>query len=775
MTRTPGDRGGAASRALLALGVVAAALLTLWVLGDRDAEPPSARQDAWFDTTLPWGTVVGRVLDHGGQGVGGATVLAQDLRGFGGMATTDASGAYRMTLQPLVELGAAWPGRRWARTGVPPLNAPLFLAAKHPDFVHTSLAEVEITRGKDHEAPPLTLWRGGVVRGRVTASAGGGPVPARVRVVGVAPAGPRPPGLEGIGAGHPKAWTQTEADGSFAIAGVAPGRIELWATAPGQGGGSAVATLPEGGEVRVRLVVDLQVHLAGRVVDAQGRAVAGVAVACNRESAPGKQPGRTPVREDPRQPGRFVPGDPRKVADRIRPFGRRPRSGRAPADDSALERARRRGAFRTTTDASGTFAFFAVDPGRRYTVQLVGASGHAGTVLTGLQPSRGDLILRMPIRRAVAGHIVSAADGAPIRGCVLQLLPAATASYLVRSLPLDRRLKQEAVPHSGDDGRFTIPDCFPGEHELLCIAPGFELARARVLVAGAGGKAPKPLEIRMEPGAGLRGRLQRLDGKPCREAWIAATAVRRGEGRPAPGSVTWVGRLRATAEEGGAFQLTGLPAGVPLRITARDADGGCFHVETEFSAGEVRETDVMLAAPSRMVVKLTPRGGGTRAGHRVRIQGIDDPSIDLEVHSDEDGMVRVKDVPPGRYRVAAVHPKEDKSRAAVRARILEVDLRSGQEVQLPIEVPDYTLVTGVVRVRGKSPAVARVGFGPIAGTSDHFEPLLLDVRQGRFTARIPPGTYHVNVNLPGKRFELPEPVVVPEEPTASLDLVAEEP
>jgi len=85
-------------------------------------------------------------------------------------------------------------------------------------------------------------------------------------------------------------------------------------------------------------------------------------------------------------------------------------------------------------------------------------------------------------------------------------------------------------------------------------------------------------------------------------------------------------------------------------------------------------------------------------------------------------------------------------------------------------VPDVSVIRGTVTLDGLPTRTAKVGLGPLAGTPDHFRPLIFDVSQGTFSGRVPPGAYHVHVRIPGKRFELEEPLVVASAPLKTIDL-----
>lgn len=318
---------------------------------------------------------------------------------------------------------------------------------------------------------------------------------------------------------------------------------------------------------------------------------------------------------------------------------------------------------------------------------------------------------------------------------------------------------------------------FAGEHVLYVTRAGFEVAEMPVTVAssaaaGAAATAATAtvrVDVRLVPAARLEGVVTTPDGRPAAGANLVVVPAPVASLRPSGGAGPWSGRLFATADAAGAFVLDGLPADTDLVLRASDRDGRSSRAPVRLGRSERRREEVRLRDPATIAVRVRPATAGAVAGHPVRLRGLDDPDVEVAVETDADGVARVTHLPPGRYEVLATDPAEDAARPDVAARVATIDLASGVETAHAVAVADVTIVRGAVVVDGVPVRAARIGFGPLAGTPDHFRPLLFEARDGVYSGRVPPGSYHVHVAFPGFRREIAEPVVVPAVPEHVLD------
>lgn len=714
---------------------------------------PVVRADA------PWGEIAGRVSDLDGRAVAGALVVAQDLRGFGGLARSGADGRYAISLMRCDRTDPRWPDRGWAQARVPAADAEILVAATADGFTRSNTRRVTAHRGATVEVGPLALYRGGRIEGRVV-DAAGREVPARVRVLSVE-SKDRVDGMQALPPAYPADFVDAPPGRGFVLAPVGPGTVELWATAPGVGTAHGTVEVGEGRTVTVDLPVKVEIHIAGRVVDDAGAGVAGCRVVCRPDAVRTDGPA-TKVRI-PKRPGEVARED-----------------GSVPDEGVLAGRP-----LATDTDADGRFWFYGVRDGAKHIVSIGDLPAIA---VAGVLPGTGDLVLVVPAPRDLTGSVRDAASGAPVAGAALRLFPASERGFLQMTRPLGLADAGRSGPATVADGTFRLPRVFPGSYVLHVTRAGFEVAEVPVDVPG-GAAAPVAMDVRLVTAARVEGTVTTQDGRAAAGARLDVSPAPVASLRPGARQGPWSGRVVATADAAGAFAIEGLPAGVDLVLRASDREGRSYRGALNLSRSERRREDVRLRDPATLAVRVRPATGGALAGHPVRLRGIDDPDVVVNAETDEDGIARIEHLPPGRFKVEATDELEDASSPGVAARIATLDLGSGAETPFDVVVPDITVVHGTLtfdadldraagpqanrpvdpnRERENVPA-ARIGFGPTAATPDHFRPLLFEVRDGTYRGRVPPGRYHVHIAYPGRRYEIAEPVVVPATPDLNLD------
>jgi hypothetical protein len=673
-----------------------------------------------------------------GAPVPDALVIAQDLRGFGGLVRTGPDGKYVLELMPCSRIRPRWPDRGWTGSHLPLREAEVLVAARAPGYTRSITRRVVARRSARTQVGPIAMYRGGRIEGRVIDTEGR-EVQARVRVVSI-DSRDHVEGMQALPPAFPEGFVPSAPGAGFVLEPVGPGTVELWATAPGVGASHGKVRVAEGRTTRVDMPIEISAQIAGRVRERSGAAVAGVRVSCLLQADPSK----------PR-------------ASKIRVS--KPKGGSGPgAGGRTTEALRSRGALATDTDESGLFFFYGVREGGLYTVSVAGARA---TAVSDVAPGRTDLVLEIPLRIDLTGTVRDAETGERLPGSAIRTAPAQQARFLRLTRPLGLEGIGKGLPSTDDDGVFRIPGLFPGGYRVWAMRAGYEVGEADVTIA-EGDRSPA-LDITLHRAASLRGVVMDPDGNLVARAKVSLAVAPRRPGRPRRAPGRWSGRLFAATDEAGAFELTGLPAGEALVLRVRDEEGRSARVAVTLDRGERREETVRLEDPATLAVRVRPRSRGALAGYPVRIVGIDDPEIEVFAETDEDGVVRVSRLPPGRFRVMATDPLENPALAGVKERIATLDLGAGIVMDHGFDVPDITLVQGSVQYEGKAVKTGRVGFGPLPGTPDHYRPLLFEIKDGAYAGRVPPGRYHVSVGFPGKRFEIDEPVEVPAAATQRLD------
>lgn len=506
-------------------------------------------------------------------------------------------------------------------------------------------------------------------------------------------AGGRPPARGWVWPrGEP--WNATEADGigGFRLripAGGSPPRIEADIEADAVGFETAsVVVEPQAGPVRIAL--RRATRLTGAVLDLEGRPLAEAHLRIAARPT-------VPPRAEASGAGRRTSG-----------AAAGPRSPDAPPR------------LLGTTDPDGRFDLH-LPGGGRYTVSIE-RPGYGTRRLPELVLAAGESQDLGAIRLAplveLAGRVVTR-SGAAVAGAAVESRGEAESSA-------------SAVAHSGEDGRFVLSALPMGTKVMLQAShPRFATRESGPIEVTRGAA----LEIVLEPGAVVRGRVEATDGRPLPGATVRA---RLDEGLPSGGDDDLRRQPReaeAHSDERGDFELTGLPAGsLTLEATAvgyRTARRIGVQVEP---GAETPETLFTLAPAAGVRGRVLLPEGGPASGARVTAVLGDQQSAGDDVAStvaDDDGAFELAGLPIGEALILA---ERDGYAAAGAA----VDLRSGdQRIELTLR-PGLTLAGQVTDGRGEPVSGALVevaGAPPFPARSSG-------------TSR-PDGSFHLGGLIPG--------------------------
>lgn len=522
----------------------------------------------------------------------------------------------------------------------------------------------------------------------------------------------------------PGLFQVADADGRYRVA--APGALWLEARAAGRLPRRATLTAAQIGAGRApTLALERAAVLAGRVVDAAGRGVAGAWVSAALEAVPGAprqdgpvagsssgadgafslgllraaelytvqavRPGFLPARVKAVTGSRARKAAPvalvllaaRQVVGRVQGADRQPVAGAeirlrpaASAEDRERQ-ARLRAASpdsppQAVSDAAGRFTV-AEAPGLDLDV-AVARTGFAPLELRGvkLAPGTGpaDLgALTLTPGARVAGQVVDG-RGRPVAGAsVFRLLQAGQPGELAEGL---RDRKPDAA--TGADGRFALADLSPGlPVHLLVTARGYlpEIRR------GVQPPTAKPVVVRLQAGVSLAGRVIDEAGRPVPGAEVElvwAPSVPGHERLQAGAAVS----RHATADRDGRFEIPDLPLD---RVTlAVDAPGFAPSrgVEAALPLPKGEELTVRLERGATLEGRVSTSAGEPVSGVRILVG----PAAGV---SDDDGVYRVDGVQPGPRVVEARHPAYETLRRPVSldagANHLDLVLPAGQEVR----------------------------------------------------------------------------------------------
>lgn len=489
-------------------------------------------------------------------------------------------------------------------------------------------------------------------------------------------------------AGEPLAEARASAQGTFVVAGLAPGRYLLRVSAPGYAStfrGDVRVTVDEraGG---VRVVLDPGAGWRGTVRDSEGRGVAGarlVALAMRGESSARTERVDTTAAADGTYrldslvagvryyveawgealaPEVFV-AVAEGVAERdlvLRAAGRvegRVRdgvTGQPVAGAQVTLLGREFALMSASTDAGGAYVLPAVPPGTPllFTARAGGWLPHArgGNDLAGQQVVAGaTLVLDAVLERG--GRVEGRLLGPDGRG-----VPYASVALA----PPGRRMEGEVAAVTAVDGGYVLEGLRAGSHEVRVTAPGYAptLAEGDGTVQVPTNDAVVRHDIRLVEGGALEGSVRTAEGTPVAGAQVEVSAV----------AAALRGRVRdlvVVSDGAGGWRVVGVPSGVDLRVVARhDGWAPAEQGPLRLREGQRQSVDLVLGPGATLPLRVQDEGGRPLGGARVR-WGMLGPGSEEHVQrgdayradgalgtrvllTDREGRVRIEHLEPGR-------------------------------------------------------------------------------------------------------------------------------
>ncbi|MHB0969936.1 MAG: carboxypeptidase regulatory-like domain-containing protein [Thermoanaerobaculia bacterium] len=217
------------------------------------------------------------------------------------------------------------------------------------------------------------------------------------------------------------------------------------------------------------------------------------------------------------------------------------------------------------------------------------------TVRLAAAEKKSGVILTIPRGIAVAGSVRDR-DGRAVPGASIEFNEAEeSGGRMMMVMPLD----ESTSPRSDKDGHFSV-SLKAGRYVLLVRAEGFAPRRLPAIAVEPG---IEPLDVVLDPGVEIQGRVVRSDGSGVEGASVSAFS---------PGT----GFMMATSAPDGSFTLVDLAPG-PMQVTAMLGES-------------TRAARQSVVAPARDVVIEIPRGGTVRG--RVIDKASGGPVTDFQIH-----------------------------------------------------------------------------------------------------------------------------------------------
>lgn len=391
-------------------------------------------------------------------------------------------------------------------------------------------------------------------------------------------------------------WTVSDSRGNFAFSSLSPGTYWLVASMPGFiDSRIEVPVGPAAAESR-SIALARTGSIEGVVLDENGKGVAGASLEAN-----------------PNPAGSFRP--PR----RIYPFAYSGPDGRfvirnvPPTNELALEASRK--GFAETR--------------------------HSGVKVAAGEKTRG-LRVTLPSGFEIAGRVANR-DGGPIAGATIQATKSTPGNRPMRPFMFDPDAPE--LPATGTDGQFALR-LAEGSYDLEVRAEGY--APKRVLTVRVA-RGSEPLEIVLEEGMRLAGRVVTASGAPVADATLMLATMEAGpQGRSvssSDGSFAFEdlspGKMMLSVQKLEAFVMFTQPVTVPdSQVIVQLPPGGNV-------SGRVidKQTKRPVTAFSAGLSGLRTAGGAMRGG----------PPMMKEFRSD-DGTFLLENLPVGQHQIQVSAP-----------------------------------------------------------------------------------------------------------------------
>jgi protocatechuate 3,4-dioxygenase beta subunit len=461
--------------------------------------------------------------------------------------------------------------------------------AQHRDHTPAQVEGVAVRAGSTAEVR-LELGSGGGIRGVVTR----GGSPARGRTVIAVKS--QDPGAQNPG--EQKNAT-VAADGTFELKGLSPGTYTLHLIRNQWGGFG-------GGRQSTRTVEVIE----GQVAEVTWDEAAGIRVHGTVSAGGAPVAGRT--------------------LQLLQPGG---------AGDAGRARTGPAGEYAVEVPGPGTYMAFLDGQGGGTKVEIV--------VPAGVTEHRHDIELA---GGQLAGVVVDAASGAPVRGAQVIALAAGAASRSLRQLIEGVK----SVGRTDDGGRFVLAALEPGTFTLRVMSPGYADTLVDGVVLPQDGAA-RESRIELEAGVELGARVLDPQGRPLAQA--------RAVIRDAAGNLVQLDN-RGASDATGALTISGLrPA--PHEITIVHSAYAPARIVVDVAAGV--EPAIQLTPGGRVAVRVADRRGRPVPGASVDLLDERGESV-LEAllfaamrdgprlqgfQTGADGSVTFDHVPAGRLRAVA--------------------------------------------------------------------------------------------------------------------------
>lgn len=345
--------------------------------------------------------------------------------------------------------------------------------------------------------------------------------------------------------------------------------------------------------------------------------------------------------------------------------------------------------YQTKTDAEGQFELIGISDGpKNFTVRKSGYNTDRRQVSI---PTEEVMEVTLSVPSLVTGLVV-AADGKPFKE--LRVVAHREKGGLRRSASGSR------------EGDFEI-ELAPGDWTLLALAKGYLPGESEKFTLGPD-QVLEDLEITVDHGLEISGVVvDRATSEPIRGAVVGRAASRVDD------RLFLLGRelSTVTTDAEGAFTLGELPHG---KISVRAAHPNYAQVlvqNVELSAGGGEELRIEMGTGGILRGEVT-RGGAPLTEMKISVDN-QNPGLQPResTHTDDQGRYEFKGLASGEYRLRLEKSDDDERIATV---------RDGEVTEYDVELVPPVTISGVIRAGGRAISGGRVWLADKMGKSNEF-------------------------------------------------------
>ncbi|MEA2236980.1 MAG: large repetitive protein [Thermoanaerobaculia bacterium] len=253
-----------------------------------------------------------------------------------------------------------------------------------------------------------------------------------------------------------------------------------------------------------------------------------------------------------------------------------------------------------------------------------------------------DVIIDLPSGGRITGRVVDKSSHQPVTSFMAGVTTSRSGGGMVMMMPPMQR------QFTSDDGTFVLEGIKPGSTQVVVNAPGYTTARvANIEVED--GKTTADIEVGVETGAKLTGRITGPDGSPVAGVSVREDQMAAGASRVMRFDAT---ETSGTSDPNGDYSIDTLEPGEKTFTFARS--GYIAQQKTVTIAGS-KETrlDVQLSNGLRATGSVVTDGGAPVPDATVRAASASEMDGGRQATTDGNGAFTIEALAPGHYTFTA--------------------------------------------------------------------------------------------------------------------------